>query len=223
MPTNNQNIHPKLVSLFSIANGISKNFGKNCEVVIHDFQWPESSLVHIVGKVTNREVGAPITNLVLEKLQRKGNMAEDIIGYQSSTKDGRILKSSTLFIRDDQGNIIGCMCINYDLSDFFTCQQILEGFTKTNKPLEESHREEFFSDVNEALDEIIKVVLKEYPVPKQLLQKEDKLVIVKKLDEKGVFLVKGAIDQVANILGVSRYTIYNYLEEVRANPNSNIL
>ena len=55
------------------------------------------------------------------------------------------------------------------------------------------------------------------------MEKEDKLVIVRRLDEKGVFLVKGAIDYVANILGVSRYTIYNYLDEVRSSPNLNII
>ena len=203
----NDHIHPKLAQYFSIAKGIAETFGKNCEVVIHDLSKPESSLIYIVGKVTGRTIGAPITNLVLETLHKEGHQAEDLIGYETNTKEGKVLKSSTFFIRDDESKIIGCFCINYDLSDFLTCQQILSGFTKINKSLEGVDREEFFHDVNEALEEIINTVLKEYPVPRQLMQKDDKLSIVKKLDEKGVFLVKGAVDQVANILGVSRYTI----------------
>lgn len=48
------------------------------------------------------------------------------------------------------------------------------------------------------------------------MQKEHKLKIVEVLDEKGVFLIKGAVDDVANAIGVSRYSVYNYLDEIRA-------
>jgi len=208
--------HPKLKSFFSIAEGIFKTFGKNCEVVIHDLQMPEKSLVYVAGKVTGRMPGAPATDLVLQTLKNKGNDSNDLINYQTSTKEGKTLKSSTIFIRDDNNIIIGCMCINFDMSEFLTCQQILESFTNFNKEHEHVAGEKFFSDVNEAIDEIIYSTIKDYPTPKQLMQKEDKLVIVKKLDEKGVFLVKGSVDQIAKILGVSRYTVYNYLEQTRS-------
>jgi len=210
------NIHPRLNSFFSIAKGISETFGKNCEVVIHDLQNPEKSLIYVAGKVPGRKPGAPSTDLVLQTLKSKGNDASDLINYQASTKDGKILRSSTIFIRDDNNIIIGCVCINFDMTEFLTCRQILESFTNFSKENEHVGGERFFYDINEAMDEIINSTIKDYPTPKQLMQKEDKLVIVKKLDEKGVFLVKGSVDQVAKILGVSRYTIYNYLEEARS-------
>ncbi|WP_028309600.1 helix-turn-helix transcriptional regulator [Desulfitibacter alkalitolerans] len=211
-----KNIHPRLKGIFPIAKGISETFGKNCEVVIHDLQKPEKSLIYVAGKVTGRKPGAPTTDLVLQTLKSKGNDANDLINYQTSTKDGKILKSSTIFIKDDNDIIIGCMCINFDMSEFLTCQQILESFTNFSKENEYMGGERFFYDVNEAMDEIIHSTIKDYPTPKQLMQKDDKLLVVKKLDEKGVFLVKGSVDQVAKILGVSRYTIYNYLEEARS-------
>jgi len=210
------NIHPGLKSLFSIAKGISETFGQNCEVVIHDLQKPEKSLIYVAGKVTGRKPGAPSTGVVLQSIKNKGNDSTDIINYQTSTKDGKTLKSSTMFIRDGDNVIIGCMCINFDMSNFLTCQQILGNFINFNQESEHLAGEKFFSDVNEVMDEIIHSTLKDYPTPKQLMQKEDKLIIVKKLDEKGVFLVKGSVDQVAETLGVSRYTIYNYLEEARS-------
>lgn len=209
-------IHPRLKSLFSIAKGISETFGQNCEVVIHDFQNLEKSLVYVAGKVTGRKIGAPSTALVLQTIKSNGNASNDLINYHTSTKDGKTLKSSTIFIRDDYDAIIGCMCINFDMSNFLTCQQILENFTNFNKENEHMNGEKLFYDVNEAMDEIINSTIKDCSTPKQLMQKEDKLVIVKKLDEKGVFLVKGSVDQVAKILGVSRYTIYNYLEQTRS-------
>ena len=47
------------------------------------------------------------------------------------------------------------------------------------------------------------------------LTKDEKVQIVNKLDRQGAFLIKGAIDYVAKVLCVSRYTIYNYLDEIR--------
>ncbi|HHY59641.1 MAG TPA: transcriptional regulator [Clostridia bacterium] len=214
--------HPKLEALFPIADGIAQTFGKNAEVVVHDLRQPEKSLIYMAGNITGRKLGAPITNLVLETLKKNGDQAPNLIGYQTTTKDGKILKSSTIFIRDDDGKIIGCLCINLDITELITCQKILEYYTRTEKPNEPTTQEEFFNDVNDAMAGIVQGVLADYPVPVQLMEKDDKLIIVKKLDEKGVFLVRGAVEYVANVLGVSRYTVYNYLDEVRSTPLNTI-
>ncbi|KJS21385.1 MAG: hypothetical protein VR72_10785 [Clostridiaceae bacterium BRH_c20a] len=217
---NIKEVHPILAALIPVAEGIKENFGNSCEVVIHDLQRPETSLIYLAGNLTGRKTGAPITNLVLETIKQKGNAASNIIGYESTTKEGKTLKSSTIFIKDQLGNIIGCLCINFDMTSMLTCMEVLQSFTKINKA-DNVTKEEFFRDVNEAMEEIVHGVLKEYHKPKTLMEKEDKVNIVEKLEDKGVFLVKGAVDYVASILGVSRYTIYNYLDEVRANSNIN--
>ena len=156
----------------------------------------------MAGNITGRKLGAPLTNLVLEAIKKSGDNASNLIGYQSTTKDGKMLKCSTIFVRDDQGKIIGCFCINLDITDFLTCQKILEYHTKTDNLEENNTQEEFYNDVNDAMGGIVQSVLNNYPIPVKLMEKEDKLQIVKRLDEKGVFLVKGAIDHVATILGV---------------------
>lgn len=214
--------HPKLEALFPIASGIAETFGKNAEVVVHDLGKPENSLIFMAGNITGRKLGAPLTNLVLEAIKKSGDNASNLIGYQSTTKDGKMLKCSTIFVRDDQGKIIGCFCINLDITDFLTCQKILEYHTRTDNQVENNTQEEFYNDVNDAMGGIVQSVLNNYPIPVKLMEKEDKLQIVKRLDEKGVFLVKGAIDHVATILGVSRYTIYNYLDETRSAMINNI-
>ncbi|MEL7568539.1 MAG: PAS domain-containing protein [Dehalobacterium sp.] len=217
---NKADIHPILLKLIPIAEGIVKTLGESCEVVIHDLKNPESSLVYIAGNVTGRKLGAPLTNLSLEILKQKGKNAHDLIGYETTTKDGKTLKSSTMFVRDDNEEVIGCMCINYEISHILTCIKILESFTKINISGHET-KESFYYDVNEAMEEIVNGVLKEYHIPITLMEKEHKVQVVKALEDKGVFLVKGAIEYVANILSVSRYTIYNYLDEVRSNTGSN--
>jgi len=216
-------VHSKLKEFFPIAKSIADTFNNNCEVVVHDLRYPESSLVYMAGNLTGRKLGAPITNLVLETLKQKGDKAENLIGYNTKTKDGKILKSSTIFIKDNESKIIGCLCLNYNLTELITCYQILEKHIGNNNEKEDNiSQEEFYLDVNEALDTIIKKVIKEYPTPELLMEKEDKLDIVGKLDGKGVFLVRGAVDQVASLLNVSRYTIYNYLEEVRSRKQEKV-
>ncbi|WP_258359181.1 helix-turn-helix transcriptional regulator [Moorella sulfitireducens] len=212
-------IHPALEAMKPLARGIAATFGKNCEVVLHDLSEPSRSLIFKAGSVTNREIGAPVTNLVLEALQRYGDTTEDLIGYLNRTKDGKVLKSSTIFIRDDGGKIIGCLCINFDLTEFQVAKNILEDFCQLKDLAEagfERTQEQFARDINEVVDNVVESVLQELGKPVPVMTKEEKVKAVEMLDDRGIFLVKGAVDVVAQALAVSKYTVYNYLEEARA-------
>mgnify|MGYP002753195202 CR=1 FL=1 len=58
--------------LFQLAKGISRQFGPNCEVVVHDLDSndPNSSIVAIEnGHVTGRKVGDGPSHVVLEALR----------------------------------------------------------------------------------------------------------------------------------------------------------
>lgn len=209
-------IHHKIDALVPVADAIHATIGAYSEVVIHDITRPDQSIVYIAGNVTNRQIGAPLTDLVLENVRKHGNECEDVLNYGTTTRDGKTLRSSTTFIRDDDGQVIGCLCINIDITPMLSWRYFLE---KSLAVETGSIRETFSSDVSEALNGIIKGILETYHVPVASLPREEKLVIITQLDDKGVFLVKGAIDQVAYALGVSRYSIYNYLEEVRSQKN----
>lgn len=212
-------IHPALEALKPVARGIAMTLGKNCETVLHDLSDPSSSLVFKAGSVTNREIGAPVTNLVLEALQRYGDATEDLIGYLNRTKDGKVLKSSTIFIRDDSGKIIGCLCINFDLTEFQLARNILEDFCQLNDLTDagfERTQEQFASDINEVVDAVVDSVIQDLGKPVPVMTREEKIRAVEMLDDRGIFLVKGAVDVVARALAVSKYTVYNYLEEARA-------
>ena len=47
------------------------------------------------------------------------------------------------------------------------------------------------------------------------LDKEDKVAVVRYLDNKGAFLIKKSAERVADFLGISRFTVYNYLNEAQ--------
>ena len=194
-----------------LIKAIAGALGSNCEVVLHDLYDVEHSIVAIEnGHITGRKVGDSSTNLGLEAL-RKGAEDSDILNYMSRTLDGKILKSSSMYIRDDQGLAIGSICINYNITDFMMAASVLNDFVKTESEV----RETFVNDINDLLkhllDESVQVVGK--PVP--FMQKEDKMRVLEFLDERGVFNVKRAADRVAAHLDISKYTVYNYLDEIR--------
>jgi Uncharacterized protein conserved in bacteria len=205
-----------LKALIPFADSIQATMGQYCEVAIHDLTHPDKSLIYIVGNVTNREIGAPITDLVLRELRKHGDRCPNLTNYNTTTRDGKRLRSSTTFARTNN-KIIGCMCINLDISPFIKWKNFFSEWLETDSL---SVEETFTNDVTETLNHIIVSTLESYQIPIANLIKEDKLDIISQLDEKGVFLVKGSIELVASSLSVSRYSIYNYLDEVRNQKHS---
>jgi predicted transcriptional regulator YheO len=209
-----KSIHPALERFIPFVHGIADTFGSNCEVVLHDFSNLSNSIIAIAnGHVTGRDVGSPMTEYSL-KVVNKGDTDHNIINYTGKSFDGKVLKSSTFFIKDDEGVTIGCYCINMDLTEFYAARKVLDEIMKIET--ETKHTEEIGTNrVNDVLNEIVLKTVENAGKPIAYMSKEEKVQIVKNLNDQGAFLIKGAIDYVAMVLCVSRYTIYNYLDEIR--------
>lgn len=103
-----------------IADFLGEVIGSNTEVILHDITNYEHSIVHIInGHISNRKIGDPITDLVLEFIltESKGDK-KFICNYNSKTDDGKLLYSSTFFIRNDKNAIVGALCLNSDYHEF---------------------------------------------------------------------------------------------------------
>ncbi len=213
------NIHPILKNMLPMVEGIASTFGRNCEVVLHDVSNPQSSIIAIAnGHVTGRVIGGPMSEYGLASL-RKGDFSKHKINYMKKTPDGRILKSSSIFIKDEANNLIGFLCINFDISELIVVKNLMYDFINVdeNQDYPQDDSESYGSSVNDVLSSIVSKTLESVGKPVAFMSKEEKVNIVEMLDAKGVFLIKGAIDYVAKVLCVSRYTIYNYLDEIRVN------
>lgn len=214
-----QNLHPVLQSLIPIVEGIALTFGRNCEVVLHDVKNPQNSILAISnGHVSGRSIGGPMSEYGLAAL-KKAQFDKHQINYLKKTPDGRILKSSLLYIKDEKNEVIGFLCINYDISELTIVKNILNNLTDIDETdsLANDQEESFGSTINEVLSNIVNKALDSAGKPVAFMSKEEKVNIVEILEDKGVFLVKGAVDYIAKVLCVSRYTIYNYLDEIRVN------
>jgi len=100
----------KLKKYIPLVKTIAEMFGNKCEVSIHDFSHPKHSIVAIEnGHITGRKIGDPITDLALSVWKKDGyenKSADRIVNYKTKTKDGKILKSSKVFIRNNQKRLL---------------------------------------------------------------------------------------------------------------------
>jgi len=202
---------------------LSKFFGEDCEVVIHDLQYPEKSIIRIFnGHVTGRKKGDPLTDLGLKAMHdnflKKGNKKTNkLVSYRTETKNGKPIKSAALLIKNGKKKLVGCFCLNYDLTKYIFLNKITKEFVPfiDKKDSKLIKRENFYNDVNLILENIIFQSMEKIGKPVNLMNKNDKLEIIKKVDDNGGLLIKGSIGKLAELLNCSRFTIYNYLKELK--------
>lgn len=201
-----------LIVLREVAGAIVALFGSGCEVVIHDLGDLDHSVVHVSGTLTGRKIGSCMTDLGLQKV-RQGDF-RSMHGYFNRTDDGRLLRSSSIFIRNIRGRPIGSFCVNFDVGPLLASQRALR-FALPDPTSEVS--ESFPSDSAEMLQRMMNEISLNYPSPLPDLARKDRVALVAALDDKGAFNLKRAAAIVGTKMGVSRFTVYNYLKEARGN------
>lgn len=203
----------RLEMLKQIADALAAQFGPNCEVVIHDLsaQNAEHPIVYIVnGHVTGRKVGDGASYVVVEQLTTNDPAPRDHLAYLTRTPDGKILKSSSLYIRNSRGNVTGIFSINYDITNIMMMHQELGEFMMT-RDKEQSEPEKIIN-VNSVLDELIEQSVQQVGKPVALMNKDDKVRAIQFLNGAGAFLVTKSTDKVAKYFGISKYTLYSYID-----------
>jgi len=204
-------------TLEQLADTVTATFGDSCEVVIHDLGNIRASLSYITGNVTRRKIGAPATDAVIRELVEHGSAVQDKVGFKTITDDGRELKSSTSFIRDSSGEVVAAFCINFDVTDYLNAIQLLSQFAGIRKT-EETRKisEKFAFSVDHTIDTLFEASVERIGKRPATMTMEEKIQLVSILEEKGVFQIRGVVNQVALLLGVSNFTVYNYLKKIRA-------
>lgn len=204
-----------LTLLRQLAKGVSAQFGQNCEVVVHELssQLSESSIVIIEnGHVTGRKLGDGPSHVVLETLRGDHSKLEDHLNYLTKTQDGRILKSSTIYIRGTDGAICGIFAINYDITGMLMAQNALGSLLATGASETEHEPERIVQNVNDLLEELIEQSVKLVGKPVALMAKDDKIKAIQFLNHTGAFLITKSGDKVSKYFGISKYTLYSYID-----------
>ena len=201
-----------------LAHALALQFGSGCEVVVHDLETtdPSHSIVAIEnGHVTGRKLGDGPSHVVLEALHAGGERLEDRLAYLTKTADGKILKSSTVFIRDDDGRTVGIFAVNYDITILRAMGDTIAEVVGTG-PSAPREPEPIVRSVADLLDDLIEQSVQLVGTPVALMTKEEKVRAIRYLNDTGAFLITKSGPKVCKYFGISKYTLYNYLDEARA-------
>lgn len=201
-------------NLKQIAKAIAGQFGKNCEVVIHEISDKSaySSIVAIEnGHVTGRKIGDGPSHVVIEQLGRGDDDAADEVGYLTRTPDGKILKSTSIYIRDEAGKIGAILGINFDISMMQMAQDSLCDFICPQQS-QQKEPERITLNVADLLDDLIRQADELIGKPVALMTKDDKARAVRFLSNSGALMITKSGDKIAKHFGISKYTLYSYLD-----------
>ena len=214
----------RLLAIFSqMIEPLGRALPASSEIVLHDLSLLPNSIVALHGDVTGRRVGDPATNILLKRLVNGTFKGEE--AYETVLPDGRRIRSTTVVIHDVSGSPVAALCINTDLSTWVSLQHltnIMIGGLNTDASAEPVQRElpcvtvqeTFATSVEDLSKHIIQEAISAAGIPVELMKKRHKLRVVKDLKTQGMFLLRDGIDIAATTLQVSRFTIYNYLNEL---------
>jgi predicted transcriptional regulator YheO len=223
----------RLIAVFSaLVEPLGRSLPASTEVVLHDLSRLPNSIVAIHGNVTGRKVGDPATDLLLKKLMELSD--DHAVGYETHLPNGARLRSSTMIIRDVSGQPVAALCVNSDLSMWESVREVVASMLDLERvggapdrpvaarpvPIhsaaadDNDEAEVFVTDVEQLAAHLMQRAVSSIDVPVELMQKRHKVEVVRDLKGRGMFHLRDAVDMVATALGVSRFTIYNYLNEI---------
>jgi len=195
----------------TVAETLGTMLAPILEVAVHDLRKPDASIIAIYnGHLTGRDVGDGATDLGLRRL-RGEDVPDAIVGYANESPDGTKMKSSSLAIRDDEGELIGALCLNLDISYFEQYGKFVQRLISTHESAHIDDGEDFGAtspaeDIRDAIDQIC---LSKGWMGRSL-SNDQKRTIVEVLYRQGHFKKRGAVTIMADQLGLTRPSIYNY-------------
>lgn len=196
--------------IINFASLIAEMFGSECEVTVSDLSNPDCAVLAIFnGHVSGRKIGSPLTSDAKERLS---NSADGLyINYKKSgaSKKTKYIKSSTITTQIGGKDI--SVCINYDCTNLLNMDFKLKQFLAVTNP--EGHTEINYTSSNIIATTIYELI-KDTNKPVHLLNKKERLKIISGLNERGLLKIQKSTTEIAQFLGISRYTVYNYINEL---------
>jgi predicted transcriptional regulator YheO len=199
-----------LESMRPLVHMVATSVGPNCEVVLHDLRTPNSSVIEIAGNLSERHVGAPV-NEISRWLLAQGKDVEEKTNKLIRTARGRTLKSSAMLLRGRDGKAFGVFCINIDVTEFISVSRIMADMACSEEVAPRPPK--LGDDIAYVVQTVIAAEETKTGIRLNIGVREDRLRLLRALQAHGVFTLKRAVPRLAEHFGVSRATIYSYLNE----------
>lgn len=222
----------------TLVKFLGKTLGPDYEVVLHDLSSKDFAIAAIANEhISGRKAGGPLTDAALRMLSSRAYERDDFLcNYKGLAENGHVLRSSTMFIRDEKRRPIGLLCINFDDHRYQDLQEKLFSIVHPDTFVEKSPAkdrsfsekagapsrsaqpitESFSMDIPALMEKMFEDAASSLETPIDRLNQFERRDIVEKLNEQGLFQLKGAVSFVARKFSCSNATIYRYLSEISA-------
>ncbi|WP_455557734.1 helix-turn-helix transcriptional regulator [Agathobaculum hominis] len=227
--------NPLLQQYIKVTEFLGLTLGPDYEVALHDMTDKNRSIIAIANNhISGRDVGAPLTNVALKTLMDRSYETQDYrLHYCGMSAKGKVLRSSTMFIKQN-GKLIGMLCINFDDSKYREASDAIlklchpDRFVEAHVQIDESQfsdkpacppavsPESFHNSIGDVAEDAVANELSRLGVSADRLTPEERLKIVASLKEGGIFLLKGAVKDVAAALSCSQASIYRHLAQLKS-------
>ena len=225
----------------ALVKFLGEALGPCYEVVLQDVSSEKKGIIAIAnGEISGRSVGAPLTGTAIKMIMsRRYEETDRVLNYLGVLKNGHMIRSSTMFLYDDNGKLAGLLCINFDPNPF---QEMTKNLMRLIHPDSfignylSSHQDrkdepqpvgpaagmtEYFSaDTAALMNDLFSETIATLSVPSARLKQEEKILLIAKLYENGMFKLKGSVEYVAEQLGCSQASVYRYLGIVKKNSET---
>ncbi|MFC9916201.1 transcriptional regulator [Streptomyces sp. NPDC127197] len=192
-----------------IAVALGRMFPGLCEVVLHDLRDPENAIRAIENNLSGRKVGDSATELGLARIADP-EYPSVIQNYPNQFPDGRPVKSTSIGIKNAEGEYIAALCLNLDVSVLSPVTLALSNLVATDTEHREQPLETLRDRNARELRHVVEAHAAERAATPRSLSREDKKELVRQLQRDGYFDSRDATQLIADLLGVSRATVYNY-------------
>lgn len=222
-----------LAPYIKLTEFLGNALGPDYEVALHDLTNRNKSIIAIANSnISGRDIGAPLTNMALQMIKDKVYEKNDFCSnYKGVAENGKTLRSSTMFIKHE-GKLIGLLCINFDDIRYQIISEELmrichpDTFIGTSFQYGGQHAvasnniknissEKFSDSKDTVIAEAVSNELATLNVSVERLTTEERMSIISSLEKKGIFLLKGSVQNVAENLHCSSASVYRYLSQLK--------
>lgn len=231
--------NPLLQHYIKLTEFLGQALGPDYEVALHDMTDKNRSIVAIANNhISGREIGAPLTNVALKILMDKSYETQDYrLHYCGLSAEGKTLSSSTMFIKHN-GKLVGMLCINFDDSrylaasenvlrlchpDIFIDDHIAPQQAEPGDPFPRAvpaTTESFHNSIDAVAGDAVGRELIRLGVTADRLTPDERMQIIASLENGGIFLLKGAVKDVADALHCSQASVYRYLSQIKKDDSN---
>lgn len=207
-----------LDSYCSTLKGLGDYLGKGYEIVLHSLEDFEHSVIYIDhGEHTGRTVGAPITNKALDILMKINENDSAFETYYSFNAKGEPLKSTTIGIKGENNKMIGLLCMNYYMNT--SIYDFVHSFIQKEEKIidNESIKEDFTSDIDDMILSTLSTVKQSVYNDSTISSSNKNKEIINILYSKGIFQIKDSVVKIAELLNISKNTVYLHLRNCNSN------